>query len=193
MRLVLASANPDKAAEITALLRGIEVLPRPAAVPPVEETGATLEDNALLKARAVLRHTGQAAVADDTGLEVAALGGGPGVRSSRYAGPEATYEDNVAKLLEALRGLDDRRARFRTVAAVCFPDGTEVVAEGAVEGWITTAPRGARGFGYDPVFVPEGGQGRTFAEMTAEEKNAASHRARAFRALARRLAETHPN
>ncbi len=184
MRLVLASANPDKAAEIAALLVGHELVPRSAEVPDVEETGASLEDNARLKARALMAATGEAAVADDTGLEVAALDGAPGVRSARYAGAGATYDDNVAKLLGALEGVPDRRARFRTVAMACFPDGTEVTAEGVVEGAITTERRGSGGFGYDPVFAPQGGGGRTFAQMSSTEKNALSHRGRAFRALA---------
>lgn len=187
MRLVLASANPDKAAEIAALLDGLEVIPRPAHVAEVEETGETLEDNARLKAQALVAATGQAAVADDTGLEVAALGGAPGVRSARYGGPGATYDDNVAKLLDALEGVADRRARFRTVAMVVFPEGREVMAEGVVDGVITAERRGSGGFGYDPVFAPAGGDGRTFAEMTAAEKNAVSHRGRAFRALAEAL------
>jgi XTP/dITP diphosphohydrolase len=127
-------------------------------------------------------------VADDTGLEVTALGGAPGVRSSRYAGEDASYADNVAKLLGALEGAQDRRARFRTVALTSFPDGREVLAEGVVEGVITEAPRGHEGFGYDPVFAPEGGGGRTFGEMTSEQKNELSHRARAFRELAALLA-----
>ena len=191
MRLVLASANPDKVAEIAAVLDGVELVPRPSHVGEVEENGRTLEDNARLKARAILVATGEAAVADDTGLEVAALGGAPGVFSARYAGPEATYADNVAALLLALQNRPDRAdrtARFRTVALVCFPDGREVIAEGVVDGEITTTPRGAHGFGYDPVFVPAGGGGRTFAEMAAWEKNALSHRGRAFRALAALLA-----
>ena len=188
MRLVLASANRDKAAEIAAVLDGFELLPRPSSVGDVEETGATLEENALLKARAILNATGEAAVADDTGLEVDALDGAPGVYSARYAGPGATYVDNVAALLAALRDRADRTARFRTVAVACFPDGREVIADGAVEGTIATEARGDAGFGYDPVFVPDGLDGRTFAEMTAEEKNAVSHRGRAFRALATLLA-----
>jgi XTP/dITP diphosphohydrolase len=188
VRLVLATANPDKAVEIAGLLEGFEVVSRPAGVPEVEETADTLEGNARLKARAVAAATGEAAVADDTGLEVEALGGRPGVRAARYAGEGATYADNVAKLLAELEGVDDRRARFRTVALACLPDGTEVVAEGTVDGRITPAPRGAAGFGYDPVFVPDGGDGRTFAEMTAAEKAAVSHRGRAFRALAAMLA-----
>ena len=188
MRLVLASANPDKAAEIAAVLSRFELVPRPASVGEVDETGETLEDNARLKALAILGATGEAAVADDTGLEVAALGGAPGVYSSRYAGPGATYADNVAALLAALDGRTDRSARFRTVAVACFPDGREVLAEGVVTGSIAPDPRGTGGFGYDPVFVPDGGDGRTFAEMTAAEKNAVSHRGRALRALAALLA-----
>jgi XTP/dITP diphosphohydrolase len=187
MRLVLSTANPDKAAEITALLAGIELAARPPSVPDVEESGRTLEDNARLKACAVVDLTGEAAVADDTGLEVAALGGAPGVRSARYAGEDASYADNVAKLLSELGGAEDRRARFRTVALAAFPGGREVLAEGIVGGVITTEPRGDDGFGYDPVFAPDGGGGRTFAEMTGEEKNAMSHRGRAFTELARRL------
>ena len=189
MRLVLASANPDKAAEIAALLQGLDVVPRPSGVPDVEETADTLEDNERLKAEGLVTATGEAAVADDTGLEVAALGGAPGVRSARYAGEGASYDDNVSKLLAALDGEEDRRARFRTVALARFPDGREVVAEGSVEGRITLARQGSGGFGYDPVFAPDGAGGRTFAEMSASEKNAISHRGRAFRALAAQLAE----
>jgi XTP/dITP diphosphohydrolase len=188
VRLVLASANPDKAAEIAELLDGFEVLPRPTQAPEVEETGDTLEENAHLKARALVAATGSAAVADDTGLEVTALGGAPGVTSARYAGPGATYDDNVAKLLGALDGVEERRARFRTVALVCFPDGAEVMTEGVVEGQITTERRGSAGFGYDSVFAPDGSDGRTFAQMTAAEKNAVSHRGRAFRKLSDLLA-----
>jgi XTP/dITP diphosphohydrolase len=183
VRLVLATANPDKAAEIAALLDGFDVLPRPPDVPDVEETADTLEGNARLKAVAVSSATGVAAVADDTGLEVAALGGRPGVWSARYAGEHVTYADNVAKLLRELDGVDDRRARFRTVALGRFPDGREVTAEGVVDGVIATAARGGQGFGYDPVFVPDDGGGRTFAEMSRAEKQALSHRGRAFTAL----------
>ncbi len=189
--LVLASNNPDKATEIRAVLGaalpGLELRPRPPEVGEVEETGATLEDNARLKAVAIADAVGLPAVADDTGIEVAALGGAPGVYSSRYAGEHATYADNVAKLLGAMRGVADRRARFRTVALVRWPDGREVVAEGAVDGVIADGARGTAGFGYDPVFVPDGGGGLTFAELGADGKNRLSHRARAFRALAGRL------
>ena len=197
LRLVLASANPDKVKEIAAVLSAalpVTLVPRPGEVPEVVEDGETLLENARLKARALVAATGTAAVADDTGLEVDALGGAPGVASARYAGEDATYADNVAKLLRELAALGDgggtRRARFRTVALAAFPDGTEVWAEGAVEGTIATAGRGRNGFGYDPVFVPDGAAGRTFAEMGAEEKDAVSHRGRAFRALAERLSQT---
>jgi XTP/dITP diphosphohydrolase len=193
VRFVLASANPDKAREIAAILAGHDLVPRPAAVPDVDETGDTLEENARLKAVALVEATGEAAVADDTGLEVAALGGAPGVYSARYAGEDATYADNVDKLLDSLDGLDDRRARFRTVALARFPDGREVVAEGVVDGTITKEPRGGAGFGYDPVFVPDEGDGRTFAEMTSDEKHAVSHRGRAFRALDALLGATRPS
>ncbi len=183
MRLVLATANLDKAVEIAALLPGFEVVSRPPDLPDVDETADTLEGNARLKAMAVCEATGEVAVADDTGLEVEALGGRPGVRAARYAGPGATYGDNVARLLAELDGVADRRARFRTVALARFPDGREVIAEGTVEGDIAGAPRGTNGFGYDPVFVPADGDGRTFGEMTRAEKEAVSHRGRAFRAL----------
>jgi XTP/dITP diphosphohydrolase len=187
VRLVLASANPDKAREIADILDGHELVPRPADLPDVDETGDTLEENARLKAVALVEATGEAAVADDTGLEVSALDGAPGVYSARYAGEGATYADNVAKLLAALEGMADRRARFRTVALARFPDGREVVAEGVVDGTISTAARGDAGFGYDPLFVPDEGDGRTFAEMTPEEKHAVSHRGRAFRSLSEAL------
>ncbi len=196
LRLVLASANPDKVKEIVAVLAGslaVELVPRPASVPEVVEDADTLLGNARLKARALVAATGTAAVADDTGLEVDALGGAPGVFSARYAGEAATYADNVAKLLRELRARRDgggaRRASFKTVALAAFPDGSEVWAEGVLAGTIAKEGRGTNGFGYDPVFVPEGGDGRTFAEMRPEEKDAVSHRGRAFRALATALAQ----
>ncbi len=190
---VLATANPDKARELRAILgeamgRDVRLLGRPAEVPEVDETGSTLEENARLKAVALVEATGIAAIADDTGLEVAALGGAPGVYSSRYAGEQATYADNVAKLLAELGGSTDRRARFTTVALARFPDGSEVVATGIVDGEIALSAVGASGFGYDPVFVPTEGDGRTFAEMSPEAKHVLSHRGRAFRALAELLA-----
>jgi XTP/dITP diphosphohydrolase len=199
LRLVLASANPDKAKEIAAILSDVlevMLLPRPPEVPDVVEDGETLLDNARLKARALVAATGEAAVADDTGLEVDPLGGAPGVCSARYAGEDVTYADNVAKLIHELAALPDgggaRRARFRTVALTAFPDGSELWAEGVVEGEIASEGRGEAGFGYDPVFVvarAEGGDGRTFAQMSAAEKDAVSHRGRAFRALAVLLAQ----
>ena len=187
MRLVCASANPDKVAEIQDLLRGVaELLPRPDSVGEIVEDSDTLLGNARLKARAICDATGMPAVADDTGLEVDALDGAPGVHTARYAGENATYADNRAKMLEALRGVDAlrRTARFRTVAFVAYPDGTERWAEGVCEGVIAEHERGARGFGYDAVFAPRDGNGLTFAEMSLEEKHALGHRGRAFRALA---------
>ena len=199
MRLVLASANPDKAAEIERILLAevpdLELVPRPEGVPDVVEDADTLEGNARLKAVALCSATRAPAVADDTGLEVDALGGLPGVWSARFAGDGATYEDNVAKLLADLvaAGADDpasRRARFRTIALVRFPDGREVVADGVVEGHIALAATGERGFGYDPVFIADEAGDRSFAELDPDEKHAISHRGRAFRALARQLSAT---
>jgi XTP/dITP diphosphohydrolase len=189
LRLVCASANPDKVAEIEAILGStVELVLRPPDVPDVVEDADTLEGNARLKAAAIAAAAGEASVADDTGLEVMALGGRPGVHTGRYAGDHATYAENRAKLLADLAGVEDRRARFRTVAIVVWPGGRELAAEGICDGSIATAERGSRGFGYDPVFEPDGGGGRTFAEMSDEEKHALSHRGRAFRALVDALA-----
>ncbi len=193
MKLVLATANPDKVAEIAAIMGDdVELVPRPADLADVVEDGETLEDNARLKAVAVARHVGAAAVADDTGLEVDALDGAPGVHSARFSGENATYEDNVRHLLAKLEGVpvERRTARFRTVAMVMTPGGTEIVGIGAVEGRITGESRGEGGFGYDPVFAPLEADGRTFAEMSDDEKHEISHRGRAFRALAATLAAT---
>ena len=190
---VLATANPDKAREIEAILAGLDIalVPRPPEVPEVIEDGETLEDNALLKARALCEATGMAAIADDTGLFVDALDGSPGVYSARYAGEEATYADNCAKMLRELTGvaLESRTARFRTVAAVAYPDGSWFVVDGEVEGAIAESARGSNGFGYDPIFLPEGQRGRAMAELSPDEKHALSHRGNAFRALADALAE----
>jgi XTP/dITP diphosphohydrolase len=183
-RLVVASKNPDKITEIEAILDGANLtgeVVRGLDWPDVEETGDTLEENALLKAHAVVAATGLPVMADDTGLEVHALDGAPGVHTARFAGDGARYEDNVAKLVEVMAGQDDRRATFRTVVALVFPDGVEIIAEGRLEGMIGTEPRGTDGFGYDPVFVVDGS--RTLAELGTVEKNQVSHRARAIRAL----------
>ena len=186
IELVCASANPDKVAEMAEVLVGHAVLlPRPAGMGEVVEDADDLMGNATLKAVAVCEFAGAAALADDTGLEVDALGGAPGVRSARYAGPDASYAENLARLLAELRAVPppQRTARFRTVAVVHFPDGTALAAEGVVEGAITTEPRGEGGFGYDPVFAPAEGEGRTFSEMGPAAKHAISHRGRALRAL----------
>jgi XTP/dITP diphosphohydrolase len=193
MRVVLATANPHKAREMIEILArtlDLELLERPVDLDDVEETGATLEENAELKATYVSSATGLAALADDTGLFVDALGGDPGVYSARYAGEHASYADNVAKLLGALEGVaPPRRARFETAAVLVEPNGHVVVTTGTVHGEIATAQRGANGFGYDPIFVPDGGSGRTLAELTDDEKHAISHRGRAFRAMAEALGE----
>jgi XTP/dITP diphosphohydrolase len=195
VRLVLASANPDKAREIAAILTAavpkLDLVPRPEGVADVDETGTTLLENARLKAAAIAAATGEPAVADDTGLVVDDLDGAPGVYSARFAGEGATYADNVAKLLDELAAVpaDRRAARFETVALVRWPDGREVSATGSVDGVITTGARGTYGFGYDPVFEPAEGEGRTFAELLPVEKHALSHRGRAFRALAAELAK----
>jgi XTP/dITP diphosphohydrolase len=191
LSFILATANAHKAQEINEIVgEELTLLPRPPEVPDVDETGETLLDNARLKAQALVAATGLPAVADDTGLEVDALDGAPGVRTARYAGEDADAAANVAKLLHALSGKegpDARRARFRTVAVAAWPDGREKVAEGTVEGWIAPSQRGERGWGYDPVFIPDEGPGVTFAEMSAAGKHALSHRGRAFRDLARQL------
>lgn len=193
LRLVCASANPGKVAELQAILGDVvELLPRPAEVPDVVEDSGTLVGNARLKASAIAVASGQTSVADDTGLEVDALDGRPGVDTAFFAGPDATDQDNRSKLLADLAALGPgttRRARFRTIAMVCWPEGNELWVEGTCEGEIATEERGTRGFGYDSVFVPIDGDGRSFAEMTADEKHALSHRGRAFVALLERLAE----
>jgi XTP/dITP diphosphohydrolase len=189
MKLVCASANPDKVAEIASLLEGIvELLPRPSDVPDVVEDADTLEGNARLKAAAICAATGLPAVSDDTGLFVDALDGAPGVFAARYAGEGVTYADNRHKLLRELTGANTRAAQFVTVAMVVWPDGRELAVRGVCHGQIAPTERGDRGFGYDPVFVPDDGDGRTFSEMSEAEKNAVSHRGRAFQALSVALA-----
>lgn len=186
--LVLATRNRHKGEELSALLSDLQfrirTLAEFPAAPEVEEDGATCRDNAVKKAVAIAQATGLPAVADDTGLEVEALGGRPGVHAARYAGEGATYADNCRKLLRELEGLasDRRTATFLTVAALALPDGTVEVTEGRLRGRITTSPEGTQGFGYDPVFfVPA--LGRTLAQLSPEEKNKISHRAEAFRKM----------
>lgn len=184
MRLVCASANPRKVEEIARLMpRRVELLPRPASLTDVEETAPTLMGNAIIKAVEVANHVEGWAIADDTGLEVDALGGEPGVRSARYAGEPTDDAANRAKLLAALEGVTDRRARFRTVIAVVSWQGDMHCETGECEGRIAAGERGSNGFGYDSVFIPDDGDGRTFAEMTAAEKDALSHRSRAMAKL----------
>ena len=186
MDLVCASANSHKYSEMTQILSGVvNLIPRPPEIPDVVEDANTLEGNARLKATAIQSSTGCPAVADDTGLEVDALGGAPGIFSARYAGENATYEENVSKLLEEMSQVtgEGRSARFRTVALIVWEDGAETIAEGVVEGIIAETPSGRGGFGYDSVFIPSSGEGKTFAEMSDEEKNDISHRGVAFRKL----------
>jgi XTP/dITP diphosphohydrolase len=201
LELVTASANPDKVREIAAVLGAVRpdivLLPRPADVPDVVEDGGSLVANARLKAVALMRATGRPAVSDDTGLFVDALDGAPGVDAAYFAGHHATYADNCTKLLTELARIGAleparRTARFMSVAFVAWPDGTELWCEGHVDGVIAPEPRGTDGFGYDPVFAPVEAGGPTFAELGAEAKNALSHRARAFRALAEALAALPP-
>jgi XTP/dITP diphosphohydrolase len=200
--VILATRNPGKLREIREILadapvtiEGTDDLRRIPGIPPVpeiEETGATLEDNALLKARTVYGITGIAAIADDSGLEVDFLGGAPGVISARYAGENVSYDDNNRKLLVELAGARgaDRRARFRCVAAYAGPSGEHAV-EGRCEGRIAPAGRGRNGFGYDPLFIPDG-YDRTFAELPASVKNGISHRSAAFRRMAEYLRTLYP-
>ncbi len=187
--VVVASKNPDKRAEVAAVLAALD---SPITVipghewPDVDETEDTLAGNALLKARAVCAATGHAAIGDDTGLEVDALGGAPGVHTARYAGDNATYAQNVDKLLADLEGKSKRTARFRTAVALVTPSSAEVVVEGVLEGSIAVERRGSGGFGYDPVFEVAG-YGRTLSEIGPDEKNKISHRAVALRILANHL------
>ena len=183
--LVLATRNRHKGEELAALLADLGICIRTLddfpGVHEVDEDGITCEANAIKKATEMAQATGLPAVADDTGLEVDALGGRPGVYAARYAGEHATYEDNCKKLLEELRDVPmaQRSAAFVTVAAIAFPNGEVQVAHGSLKGLITEAAVGSAGFGYDPVFlVPE--LGKTLAELTPAEKNRVSHRAKAF-------------
>jgi XTP/dITP diphosphohydrolase len=189
MRLVFATNNRHKLAEVSAILGSAVELVTPAELGITEdipETADTLEGNALLKARYIFERTGLDCFADDTGLEVTALGGAPGVYSARYAGEAHDFDDNNRLLLKNLADATDRSARFRTVIALIVNEGgtpREHLFEGRVDGRIIDEYRGSGGFGYDPIFIPEGGEA-TFAEMTAAQKNAISHRARAVEKLA---------
>ena len=194
MNLVLATNNRDKVRELRHALDGLPVrILTPddyPGLPEVVEDGATLEENSLKKARALCEATGLPAVADDTGLEVDALDGAPGVYSSRFAGPDVSYEENVRELLRRMKGVpkSKRTARFRCVIALVEPGGAEVLVDGVCEGTILDEPRGAGGFGYDPVFlIPS--RGRTFAELSVEEKNEISHRGLAMARMRRVLSE----
>lgn len=186
-RLVVATTNRGKIREITRMLAGLDIelvaMGEFGLEPPVEKA-VTFEANALDKARAAARSCGLPALADDSGLEVDALGGAPGIHSARYAGPQRDDRANLEKVLEELRGVphDERTARFVCVAVLATPDGREWVARGTMHGHIADAPRGAAGFGYDPIFVSEGDT-RTNGELPREEKDARSHRGAALRAL----------
>jgi len=185
-RIVLASANPDKLAELRTLFAetDLEVLSVTDVIPgwDVEETGITLEENAILKASCAAQATGLPAVADDTGLFVESLGGAPGIYTARFAGPDCSYSDNVDKLLRDMLGETDRRATFRTAAAFSCPNENDICVTGEVSGTILLQPTGDAGFGYDPVFRSDE-LGFSFAECTPEEKHQVSHRARAIKLL----------
>jgi XTP/dITP diphosphohydrolase len=188
MRLVLATRNEHKLRELGQLMRPIELDPLPADVTLPPETGTTFADNALGKARAAAAATGRTAIADDSGIEAAALAGAPGVWSARYAGEDATDEENLSKLLREVPPDGDRRVAYVCAIACVEPGGQEHVVHGRCEGTLTHEPRGAGGFGYDPAFVPDDHPGQsTMAELTPDEKDAISHRGRAARELRARL------
>jgi XTP/dITP diphosphohydrolase len=194
-RIAIASRNTGKIREILTIcsewpVEWITAEGRGSEWPEVEEDGPSYLDNALLKARAVARSLGAPAVADDSGIEVDALGGAPGPRSARFAGEDATDEQNLKMLIRSVAGVpaSGRTARYRCVAAVVWPDGRELWVEGVCEGTLIAKPRGNNGFGYDPIFVPAGWEG-TMAELAPQEKDRISHRGRAFRALCELLAQ----
>lgn len=198
MKIVLATHNKHKRDELQAVLRSeldsdVTIITLDEIEPPIgeiEETGSTLEENAVIKARAVYDRLKLPTVADDTGLEVLALNGAPGVYSARYAGLDATYGSNIDKLLGELAPYEDRTARFRTVIAFIDDRGQESLFDGMVKGIILSSRQGEQGFGYDPVFAPEEDNAkRSFAQMSADEKNAISHRGRALRKLTAHLRE----
>ena len=188
--LVLATRNDHKVRELSEILSGVELRPLPADVELPPEDGETFAENALIKARAACAATGEAAIADDSGIAAAALGGRPGVRSARYAGPEATDEENLHLLLREMDGAEDRSVAYLCAMAYVDPAGEELTVEERCEGILATVPRGEGGFGYDPAFVPRdtgAGDNRTMAELPASEKHAISHRGRAARTLRDRL------
>lgn len=190
MKFVLASKNPNKLKEMREILTGldIEVISEAEAGVDVEveETGSTFEENSLLKAKAVCKASGLPAIADDSGLCVTALGGGPGVYSARYGGAGLSDKERYQMVLDGMRGQTDRTAKFVCCVCCVFPDGGGIGARGECEGLIVHAPRGEDGFGYDPIFLASGGR-KTFAQMTAEEKNAVSHRGKALTAFREKL------
>lgn len=181
--LVLATTNRYKVEEIRRALVGFNVLSRPASLGQVVETEETFEGNALVKAIAVAQGTTAISLADDSGVVVAALDGAPGVHSARFAGEEATDLDNVEKLLRLMDGVQDRSAYFVCVLVLCRPDGKWLSFEGRVDGRISMEAVGANGFGYDPIFIPSDGDGRSFGEFSLDEKNHISHRAVAIRKM----------
>lgn len=191
MRIILASNNKDKLREIREILAplGFEVISQSEAGChfEAEETGDTFLENARIKARAAMKATGEICVADDSGIEIDAMGGGPGVYSSRYCG-DKTYEETCKKIISIVNCSDDRSARFVCAVACAFPNGDEIETEGVLDGSISLVYEGENGFGYDPIFIPAG-MGHSMACLTDEEKNAVSHRGRAFRKFAKKLSE----
>jgi XTP/dITP diphosphohydrolase len=189
MRIVCASANPHKVEELARLLPSwVELVARPSDIGDIDEDAPTLEGNAIIKAVEIANHASEWAVADDTGLEVEALNGAPGVRSARFAGDHATDSENRALLLAKLDGVTNRSARFRTVVALVSSKGDIHFVGGECVGTIAESERGDRGFGYDSLFIPADGDGRTFAEMAGPEKDAVSHRGRALAQIPELLA-----
>ena len=189
MRIVCASANPHKVKELARLLPSwVDLAPRPSDIGDIDEDAPTLEGNAIIKAVEIANHASEWAIADDTGLEVDALNGAPGVRSARFAGEDATDAENRALLLEKLSSTSNRSARFRTVVALVSSKGDIHFVSGECAGTIAESERGDGGFGYDSLFIPNDGDGRTFAEMTGTEKDAVSHRGRALAQLPELLA-----
>ena len=181
MRIVCASANPHKVEELARLLpTWVDLVPRPSDIGDIDEDAPTLEGNAIIKAVEIANHASEWAIADDTGLEVDALNGAPGVRSARFAGEQATDAENRALLIAKLDGVTNRSARFRTVVALVSSKGDIHFVGGVCVGTIAESERGDSGFGYDSLFIPADGDGRTFAEMTGPEKDAVSHRGRAL-------------